>query len=341
MKFTAKQIAGILNGSIEGNPDVEVHQLSKIEEGTVGSLTFLANKKYTPFLYETAASVVIVNQDLVLENEVESTLIRVPDAYQGFSMLLEYYNTLDSEEKGISQPVSIHESVSIDDSCYVGEFTVIKKNVRIGTQVKIHPQCYIGEGVVIGSGTVILNGARILSRTEIGANCVIHSGCVIGSEGFGFAPQKDGVYKKVPQTGIVRIGNNVDIGANTTIDRATLGATVIHDGVKLDNQIQIAHNVEIGKNTVIAALVGIAGSTKIGESCVVGGQAGFAGHLKIGDRVQIQGQTGVTRNFNDDAMLQGTPAFDFNSYSKSYVHFKNLPKIIKRLDQIEKNKNGE
>ncbi len=341
MKFTAKQIAGILNGSIEGNSEVEVHQLSKIEEGTKGSLTFLANKKYTPFLYKTAASVIIVNQDLVLENDVQSTLIRVPDAYQGFSMLLEYYNTLDSEEKGIVQPVSIHESVSIDDTCYVGEFTVIKKNVRIGTQVKIHPQCYIGEGVVIGSGTVILNGARILSRTEIGENCVIHSGCVLGSEGFGFAPQTDGVYKKIPQTGIVRIGNNVDIGANTTIDRATLGATVIQDGVKLDNQIQIGHNVQIGKNTVIAALVGIAGSTKIGESCVVGGQVGFAGHLKIGDRVQIQGQTGVTRNFNDDTILQGTPAFDFNSYSKSYVHFKNLPKIIKRLDQIEKNKNGE
>ena len=341
MKFTAKQIAGILNGSIEGNPDVEVHQLSKIEEGTEGSLTFLANKKYTPFIYDTAASVVIVNQDLILENKVQSTLIRVPDAYQGFSKLLEYYNTLDIDEKGVMQPVSIHESVVLDASCYVGEFTVIKKNVRIGNQVKIHPQCFIGEGVVIGSGTVILNGARILSRTEIGENCVIHPGCVIGSEGFGFAPQKDGKYKKVPQTGIVRIGNNVDVGANSTIDRATLGATIINDGVKLDNHIQIAHNVEIGENTVIAALVGIAGSTKIGKSCVIGGQAGFAGHLKIGDGVQIQGQTGVTRDFKDNTKLQGTPAFDFTSYSKSYVHFKNLPKIIKRLDQIEKKQHGK
>ena len=341
MKFTAKQIARILNGSIEGNPDVEVHQLSKIEEGTEGSLTFLANKKYTPFIYDTAASVVIVNQDLILENKVQSTLIRVPDAYQGFSKLLEYYNTLDIDEKGVMQPVSIHESVVLDASCYVGEFTVIKKNVRIGNQVKIHPQCFIGEDVVIGSGTVILNGARILSRTEIGENCVIHPGCVIGSEGFGFAPQKDGTYKKVPQTGIVRIGNNVDVGANSTIDRATLGATIINDGVKLDNHIQIAHNVEIGQNTVIAALVGIAGSTKIGKSCVIGGQAGFAGHLKIGDGVQIQGQTGVTRDFKDNTKLQGTPAFDFTSYSKSYVHFKNLPKIIKRLDQIEKKQHGK
>ena len=341
MKFTAKQIAGILNGSIEGNPDVEVHQLSKIEEGIEGSLTFLANKKYTPFIYETEASIVIVNQDLVLENKVQSTLIRVPDAYQGFSKLLEYYNTLDTDEKGVMQPVSIHESVVLDASCYVGEFTVIKKNVRIGNQVKIHPQCFIGEGVVIGSGTVILNGARILSRTEIGENCVIHPGCIIGSEGFGFAPQTDGAYKKVPQTGIVRIGNNVDVGANSTIDRATLGATIINDGVKLDNHIQIAHNVEIGENTVIAALVGIAGSTKIGKSCVIGGQAGFAGHLKIGDGVQIQGQTGVTRSFKDNTMLQGTPAFDFTSYSKSYVHFKNLPKIIKRLDQIEKEQHGK
>ena len=315
MKFTAKQIAGILNGSIEGNPDVEVHQLSKIEEGTEGSLTFLANKKYTPFIYETSASVVIVNQDLVLENDVQSTLIRVPDAYQGFSKLLEYYNTLDTDEKGVMQPVSIHESVALDASCYVG--------------------------VVIGSGTVILNGARIMSRTEIGENCVIHPGCVIGSEGFGFAPQADGSYKKVPQTGIVRIGNNVDVGSNSTIDRATLGATIIHDGVKLDNHIQIAHNVEIGENTVIAALVGIAGSTKIGKSCVIGGQAGFAGHLKIGDGVQIQGQTGVTRNFKDNTVLQGTPAFDFTSYSRSYVHFKNLPKIIKRLDRIEKEQHGK
>ena len=259
----------------------------------------------------------------------------------GFSKLLEYYNTLDTDEKGVMQPVSIHESVVLDASCYVGEFTVIKKNVRIGNQVKIHPQCFIGEGVVIGSGTVILNGARILSRTEIGENCVIHPGCVIGSEGFGFAPQTDGAYKKVPQTGIVRIGNNVDVGANSTIDRATLGATIINDGVKLDNHIQIAHNVEIGENTVIAALVGIAGSTKIGKSCVIGGQAGFAGHLKIGDGVQIQGQTGVTRSFKDNTMLQGTPAFDFTSYSKSYVHFKNLPKIIKRLDQIEKEQHGK
>ncbi len=341
MKFTAKQIAGILDGTVEGNPETEVHQLSKIEEGELGSISFLANKKYNPFIYKTGASIVIVNNDLILDKEVAPTLIRVKDAYQAFSTLLEFYNQIDDNQEGIMEPVSIDKSVRINSSCYVGEFTVIKQNVSLGDHVKIDSQCYIGKDVTIGSGTKIHSGARILSGTIIGENCVIHSGCVIGSEGFGFAPQPDGTYKKVPQTGIVRIGNNVDIGANSTIDKATLGATIINDGVKLDNQIQIAHNVEIGENTVIAAQVGIAGSTKIGKSCVIGGQAGFAGHLTIGNGVQVQGKTGVTRNIKDNSILQGTPAFDFKSYSKSYIHFKNLPKIIKRLDQIEKEQHGK
>ncbi|MDB4715701.1 UDP-3-O-(3-hydroxymyristoyl)glucosamine N-acyltransferase [Flavobacteriaceae bacterium] len=341
MKFTAKQIAGILDGTVEGNPETEVHQLSKIEEGELGSISFLANKKYNPFIYKTGASIVIVNNDLVLDKEVAPTLIRVKDAYQAFSTLLEFYNQIDDNQEGIMEPVSIDKSVRINSSCYVGEFTVIKQNVSLGDHVKIDSQCYIGKDVTIGSGTKIHSGTRILSGTIIGENCIIHSGCVIGSEGFGFAPQPDGTYKKVPQTGIVRIGNNVDIGANSTIDKATLGATIINDGVKLDNQIQIAHNVEIGENTVIAAQVGIAGSTKIGKSCVIGGQAGFAGHLTIGNGVQVQGKTGVTRNIKDNAILQGTPAFDFKSYSKSYIHFKNLPKIIKRLDQIEKEQHGK
>jgi UDP-3-O-[3-hydroxymyristoyl] glucosamine N-acyltransferase len=341
MKFTAKQIAGILDGTVEGNPETEVHQLSKIEEGELGSISFLANKKYNPFIYKTGASIVIVNNDLILDKEVAPTLIRVKDAYQAFSTLLEFYNQIDDNKEGIMEPVSIDKSVRINSSCYVGEFTVIKQNVSLGDHVKIDSQCYIGKNVTIGAGTKIHPGTRILSGTIIGENCVIHSGCVIGSEGFGFAPQPDGTYKKVPQTGIVRIGNNVDIGANSTIDKATLGATIINDGVKLDNQIQIAHNVEIGENTVIAAQVGIAGSTKIGKSCVIGGQAGFAGHLTIGNGVQVQGKTGVTRNIKDNAILQGTPAFDFKSYSKSYIHFKNLPKIIKRLDQIEKEQHGK
>ncbi|MDB2325505.1 UDP-3-O-(3-hydroxymyristoyl)glucosamine N-acyltransferase [Flavobacteriaceae bacterium] len=341
MKFTAKQIAGILDGTVEGNPETEVHQLSKIEEGELGSISFLANKKYNPFIYKTGASIVIVNNDLVLDKEVAPTLIRVKDAYQAFSTLLEFYNQIDDNQEGIMEPVSIDKSVRINSSCYVGEFTVIKQNVSLGDHVKIDSQCYIGKDVTIGSGTKIHSGTRILSGTIIGENCIIHSGCVIGSEGFGFAPQPDGTYKKVPQTGIVRIGNNVDIGANSTIDKATLGATIINNGVKLDNQIQIAHNVEIGENTVIAAQVGIAGSTKIGKSCVIGGQAGFAGHLTIGNGVQVQGKTGVTRNIKDNAILQGTPAFDFKSYSKSYIHFKNLPKIIKRLDQIEKEQHGK
>lgn len=341
MKFTAKQIAGILDGTVEGKPETEVHQLSKIEEGELGSISFLANKKYNPFIYKTGASIVIVNNDLILDKEVAPTLIRVKDAYQAFSTLLEFYNQIDDNQEGIMEPVSIDKSVRINSSCYVGEFTVIKQNVSLGDHVKIDSQCYIGKDVTIGSGTKIHSGTRILSGTIIGENCVIHSGCVIGSEGFGFAPQPDGTYKKVPQTGIVRIGNNVDIGANSTIDKATLGATIINDGVKLDNQIQIAHNVEIGENTVIAAQVGIAGSTKIGKSCVIGGQAGFAGHLTIGNGVQVQGKTGVTRNIKDNAILQGTPAFDFKSYSKSYIHFKNLPKIIKRLDQIEKEQHGK
>ncbi len=341
MKFTAKQIAGILDGTVEGNPDTEVQELSGIEEGKVGSLTFLSNIKYNNFIYKTKASIVIINRDFVLEGNMKPTLIRVENAYHAFATILDHYNTTITEESGIMQPVSIHESVVVRESCYVGEFVVIQKNVILGENVRIHPHAFIGEGVIIGNGSLILNGARILSRSIIGENCVIHSGCVIGSEGFGFAPQENGIYKKIAQTGIVRIGNNVDIGANSTIDRATLGATIICDGVKLDNQIQIAHNVEIGENTVIAAQVGVAGSTKIGKSCVIGGQAGFSGHLKIGDGVKVQGKTGVTRSIKDNAILQGTPAFDFRSYSKSYIHFKNLPQIIKRLDQIEKEQHGK
>ncbi len=336
MKFTAKQIASIVNGSIVGDANIEVYKPSKIEEGSKGSISFLSNTKYNHFIYTTEASVVIINEGFTLEKEVKPTLIRVQDANKSFSQLLEYYETLIVEEAGISEFVSIDKSVDVDSSCYVGEFTVIKKNVHLGKNVKIYPQVFIGEGVVIGDNTRIMPGVKIMQGTKIGNNCIIKSGSIIGSDGFGFAPQGDKTYKRTPQIGTVVIGDNVSVGANTTIDRATLGETVIKDGVKLDNQIQIAHNVEIGKNTVIAAQTGIAGSTKIGESCMLGGQVGIVGHLKIGNRVQIQAKSGVAKSAKDNAMLRGNPAFEYNNYSKSYIYFKQLPSIVKRLEQLEK-----
>src|SRR5688572_17228355 len=300
MKFTAQQIAGILEGDIVGNPDVEVSKLSKIEEGTEGSLTFLANPKYQPYIYSTKASITIVNKTFVPENHLETTLIKVEDAYKSFSKLLEYYNMVKLNKQGIENPSFISDSATYGSQIYVGAFTYIGENVKIGNNVKIFPNCYIGDNVVIGNDTVVFAGVKIYSETSIGNNCVINSGVIIGADGFGFVPNEKGEYNKVPQTGNVIIEDFVDIGAATTIDRATLGSTIIRRGVKLDNQIQIAHNVEIGKNTVIAAQTGIAGSTKIGENCQIGGQVGFAGHITIGNNVKIQAQSGIGRSIKDN-----------------------------------------
>lgn len=340
MKFTAAQIAGILEGDIIGNPDVEVSKLSKIEEGTEGSLTFLANPKYKPYIYSTRASITIVNRTFEAENALTTTLIKVEDAYKSFSKLLEYYNQVKLNKSGIEQPSFIAESSNHGENVYIGAFTYIGEHVKIGDNVKIFPNTYIGDNVTIGENTIVFSGAKIYSECRIGSNCVINSGAIIGADGFGFAPNENGEYSKVPQTGNVIIEDFVDIGAATTIDRATLGSTIIRKGVKLDNQIQIAHNVEIGKNTVIAAQTGIAGSTKIGENCQIGGQVGIVGHITIGNNVKIQAQSGIGRNIKDNEVLQGSPAFGYGDFNKSYVHFRNLPKIIKSLNEIEKRSDG-
>ena len=336
MKFTAQQIAVKLHGEIEGNPKAEIFELAKIENAKKGSLTFLSNPKYTPYIYKTKASAIIVNKNLVLEEDLKSTLIRVSNPYESFSTLLDYYKKVTVERTGISSSAEIHESVKIESNCYIGSMTLIEKDSQVSKNAKIFPHVYIGPNVTIGEGTVIFAGAKIMEDTVIGKNSIIHSGAVIGSDGFGFAPQENGVYKKIPHTGRVILGENVDVGANSTIDKATLGDTLIGDGVKLDNQIQIAHNVEIGSNTVIAGQTGIAGSAKIGKNCVIGGQVGIVGHITIGDNVKVQGQSGVISDIENNAIIQGTPAFSYNSYNKSYVHFKNLPEIIKKIDSIEK-----
>jgi UDP-3-O-[3-hydroxymyristoyl] glucosamine N-acyltransferase len=340
LKFSAEQIAGILEGTIVGNPNIEVSKLSKIEEGTEGSLTFLANPKYKSYIYSTKASITIVNLDFEPDEALTTTLIKVKDAYKSFTRLLEYYNQIKLNKTGIEQPSYISDSVSIGENIYVGAFSYIGENVKIGNNVKVFPNAYIGDNVIIGNNSIIFSGAKIYSDCIIGNNCVINSGVIIGADGFGFVPDEKGEYYKVPQIGNVILEDNVDVGAGTTIDRATLGSTIIRKGVKLDNQIQIAHNVEIGKNTVIAAQTGIAGSTKIGENCQIGGQVGIAGHLTLGNNVRVQAQSGIGRNVQDNETLQGSPSFTYSDWNKSYVYFKNLPKIVKTINDLEKKVNG-
>jgi len=309
MVFTASQIAGILEGEVDGNPEIAVHKLAKIEEGEKGSLTFLSNPKYTPYIYTTKASITIVNKDFTPEQNLATTLIKVEDAYASFSKLLEYYDQVKNTKTGIENPVFLSESASYGEGLYLGAFSYIGENVVLGKNVKIYPNAYIGDNARLGDNVIIFSGVKIYSETIIGNNCVIQSGAIIGSDGFGFAPNKDGSYNKVPQTGNVILEDNVDIGAGTTIDRATIGSTILRQGVKLDNQIQIAHNVEIGAHTVIAAQTGVAGSTKIGKRCMIGGQVGIVGHITIGDNVRIQTQSGIGRNIKDNEVLQGKKLF--------------------------------
>jgi len=341
LKFTAQQIAGILEGEVIGNPEEEVSKLAKIEEGVKGSLTFLANPKYKSFIYTTKASITIVNRDFEPDQEISTTLIKVQDAYKAFSTLLEYYNQIKLNKSGIEQPSFISETVSLGEQIYIGAFTYIGANVVIGDNVKIFPNSYIGDNVKVGDNTIVFSGGQIYSDCIVGKNCVINSGAIIGADGFGFTPNEKGEYSKVPQIGNVILEDYVDIGAGTTIDRATLGSTIIRRGVKLDNQIQIAHNVEIGRNTVIAAQTGVAGSTKIGENCQIGGQVGIVGHISIGNNVKIQAQSGIGRNIKDNEVLQGSPAISYGDYNKSYVHFKNFPKWVKTISEIEKKINGD
>lgn len=336
MKFTAQQIAEILEGEVVGNPNVEVSKLSKIEEGQEGSLTFLSNPKYQNFIYTTQASVTIVNATFVPEKTVATTLIKVTDAYGAFTKLLEFYNQVKLNKTGIESLSFIDESVSYEPDLYLGSFAYVGKNVVLGKNVKIYPNSYVGDNVIIGNNVTIFAGVKIYSETEIGNNCTFHSGTIIGSDGFGFAPNADGTYTKIPQIGNVVIEDDVEIGANTTVDRATMGSTIIRKGVKLDNQIQVGHNVEIGENTVIAAQTGIAGSTKIGTNGMIGGKVGFAGHITVGNNVRIKANSGVTKNVKDGEVLQGPFAFTDSSYAKSYIHFKNLPKIISEIEELKK-----
>lgn len=339
MIFTAQQIAGLLGGVVEGNPEAAVSNLSKIEEGKPGTLSFLANPVYTPHIYTTDASVVIINKSLALDKPVKSTctLIRVEDAYGSFAKLLEMYNQIKNDKKGIEQPSYISKSASLGKDCYVGAFAYISDNVSIGNNVKIYPHVFIGDNCKIGDNTVIYAGAKIYTETVIGKDCTFHAGCVLGADGFGFAPNSENNYKKVPQIGNVVIEDNVEVGANTTIDRATLGSTIIRKGAKLDNLVQIAHNVEIGENCVLAGGAFVAGSTKVGKNVMMGGQSGIIGHLKIADGVKIAGQSGVGNTITEEGkIVQGSPAFAVGDYQRSYVLFRSLSKLYKQVNEIEK-----
>ena len=337
MKFAASQIGEILQGTIEGDATVCVDRLAKIEEATEGSITFLANPKYTHYIYTTGASVVIVSKDFVPSAPVPATMIRVEDPYTSFTTLLEFYeNYLKSLKNGIEQPSFQAPDLKMGQNVYLGAFSYIGEGVVLGDDVKIYPQVYIGDHVKIGRGTVIYAGARIYRDTHIGADCIVHAGAVLGADGFGFAPQADGSYKKIPQTGNVVLEDDVEIGANTTVDRSTIGSTVIRKGSKLDNLIQIAHNVEIGQNTGIAAQTGVAGSSKIGAGCIIGGQVGIAGHLHIGDRTTIAAQSGVIADIAPGATVMGAPSFDHKEYVKSYVVFRKLPKLAHQIEKKKK-----
>jgi UDP-3-O-[3-hydroxymyristoyl] glucosamine N-acyltransferase len=337
MEFKASMIANFLQGSVEGDPDVAVSTFAKIEEGHPGALSFLANPKYEKYLYETASDIVIVNRTQELERPVRCTLIRVDDAYRAFALLLEMYGSSQPEKSGREEPVSVAVSASLGENIFIGAFTYIADNARIGNHVKIHQQVFIGENVSIGDNTVIYPGVKIYRDCKIGSDCIIHSGTVIGADGFGFAPQADTDYKKVPQIGNVIIEDRVEIGANTCVDRATMGSTIIRKGVKLDNLIQIAHNVEIGDNTVIAAQTGISGSCRIGKNCMLAGQVGLAGHITVADGVKIGAQSGLNSSIKQpDRVLLGSPVMDYQDCIKSYVLVRRLPDLKKRVDELER-----
>jgi UDP-3-O-[3-hydroxymyristoyl] glucosamine N-acyltransferase len=335
MKFTAKQIAELLKGEIEGNPDVTVNKLSRIEDGVTGSISFLANPLYTQYVYNTAASVVIINKDFTLTAPVSCTLIRVASAEIAFQQLLEMYNQVKLNKTGISKQAYISETATLGTNVYADAFAFIGENVTIGNNVKIYPQVYIGDNSVIGDNTTLFSGVKIYSETVVGKDCIIHAGTVIGSDGFRFNPENDN--KKVPQIGNVVIEDDVEIGANCAIDRATLGSTILRKGVKFDNLIHIAHNVEVGERTFIAAHGVIAGSTKVGKNCMFSGQVGIVGHLQIADNTIITAQSGISKSITKPGGVHmGSPAFDANKYRKAYIHFRNLDSIAQQVDKLEK-----
>ncbi|MGJ7030300.1 UDP-3-O-(3-hydroxymyristoyl)glucosamine N-acyltransferase [Niabella hirudinis] len=336
MTFTASQIAAMINGHIEGNPDVAVANFGKIEEAREGQLSFLANPKYEEYLYETRASIIIVNEALELKKTVTATLVRVKDAYSAFATLLgKYQEIMQQQLKGIQEPSYISKTARYGADVFIGAFAYLGENVRIGNHVKIHPNTYIGDNVAIGDHTIIHAGVKIMHSCIIGNQVTIHAGTVIGSDGFGFAPQADGSFAKVPQIGNVVIEDQVEIGANATIDRATIGSTIIRSGAKLDNLIQIAHNVEIGSSTVVAAQAGISGSTKVGRGVMIGGQVGIVGHLHIGDGAKINAQSGVSKNIEPGKAVTGSPAYDYTSALRSQALSRRLPDLEKRMKELE------
>lgn len=335
MEFSATQIATLVNGTIVGNGEVTVNTFAKIEEGQPGALSFLANPKYTHYIYETKSSIVLVKNDFQPEKEVSTTLIKVEDPYATLAMLLDLASKyLNPQPTGIEQPCFISQDVKVDENSYIGAFAYIGTGVTLGKNVKIYPQAYIGNNVTIGDNCIIYSGVKIYHNCKIGNNCIIHAGAVIGADGFGFAPTENG-YNKIPQIGNVILEDNVEIGANTTIDRATMGCTKIKQGAKLDNLIQIAHNVEIGENTVMAAQAGVAGSAKVGKWGMIGGQVGVAGHISIGDKVTIGAQSGIPSNVKSNSTLMGYPATDAKDFMRQSVHIRNLGKLIKRIDELE------
>ncbi len=336
MKFEAQKIAQMLNGTVEGNPQAEVYKLCKIEEGTEGGLSFLANPKYTHHIYDTKATAVIVNKDFVPEHPVGTTLIRVENAYTAFAQLLGMYNELQLNKTGISDKAFIHPSATIGNNCYIGEFAYIGEHAVIGDNAKIYPQTYVGDNTQIGSKTTLFAGVKIYANNIVGNNCILHSGAVVGADGFGFAPQPDGSFEKIAQIGNVIIEDNVEIGANTCIDRATLGATIIHKGVKIDNLCQIAHNVVVGQNTAMASQSGVAGSSKVGSNCIFAGQVGVVGHIEVGDRVTVAAQSGVTKSVKSDNIILGSPALPAEKQKKIYVYQRKLEEMAQRIAELEK-----
>ena len=338
MQFSANQIAQLTNGTVEGNGDVMVSTIAKIEEGQPGAISFLANPKYTHYIYETQSSIVLVKDDFVPEKPISATLIKVADPYATVAQLLQMVAQMtEPQYSGIEQPSYIAEGVELPDDVYVGAFAYIGRGAKIGRGVKIFPQAYIGDNVVIGDNSIIKPGVKIYHNCRIGKRCIIHGGAVIGADGFGFAPVND-QYDKIPQIGNVELDDDVEIGANTCIDRATMGSTRIGKGVKLDNLIQVAHNVEIGENTVMAAQVGIAGSTKIGARCMVAGQVGFAGHITVGDDNQIGAQSGIPNSVGSGLRLMGYPAIEARDFARNIVYIKNIPKMQERISALEKGK---
>lgn len=336
MEFSAKQIAQMLEGRVEGNENAVVGKLCKIEEGEKGGLSFLANPKYNHYLYSTKASIVIINEDFEPEEEIKTTVIRVKDAYSCFAKLLEIFNQYRLNKNGISSLAFIDKQAEIAEDVYVGEFAVISKGAKIGKGSKIYPHVYIGDDVKIGENVTLFAGVRIYHDTVIGNNCILHSGAVLGADGFGFAPLADGTFKKIAQIGNVVIENDVEIGANATIDRATMGSTKVMKGTKIDNLCQLGHNVVIGQSTAMAAQTGVAGSTKIGSNCFIGGQVGFSGHIKVGDRCSIGAQAGIISDIKDEARIIGSPAIDAKAYMKSYVYFRKLEQMKNKMDELEK-----